>query len=85
MNEDLFCRICGYEQVEPTWSEQGTPSHLICHCCGAEFGLDDETIESVLSFRIKWIAGGKKWFVSREKPSNWDFELQFQNIPSIFR
>lgn len=57
--------------------ELGAPSYDVCPCCGFEFGNDDDpgTVARGLSFeeyRLEWIAGGCRWFVSGAiTPEGW--------------
>src|SRR5688572_3476448 len=59
---DNFCRVCGFDCGEPLWVDDGTtPTYLICPCCGAESGLDDETPEQVRQYRDEWLMDNTKW------------------------
>jgi hypothetical protein len=57
----------------------------ICHCCGADFGYDDETLAATRKYREEWINKGAIWFCSDEKPENWSLEEQLKNIPEEFQ
>jgi hypothetical protein len=77
-NNNMYCPVCGLEQNEPPWGDDGkNPSFDICDCCGVEFGYEDSTPESIESYRKKWIAEGAKW---KRKPENWNLEKQLNNI-----
>ena len=40
-NEFYVCRVCGAEQPEAPWGDDGeTPTYDICNCCGVEFGYE---------------------------------------------
>lgn len=85
-NEKMACRICGLIQCEEPWGGNGkTPNYTMCSCCGAEFGYEDCTKESVMAYRKKWLAAGGNWWVLKEKPNLWDIEKQLQNIPVDFQ
>lgn len=87
INEDaLFnCRVCGLNQGFEPWENNGErPTHEICNCCGADFGLDDCTAPAVKQYRAKWLSNGAKWFCPNEKPANWSLEEQLKNIPKEF-
>jgi len=71
------CKVCGYNYGDYVWGEDGkTPSFEICPCCGTTFGHEDVTIEGIQKKRRDWISGGGKWFVEKERPSNWTMEKQ---------
>lgn len=79
-----FCRVCGYELEFSPWGESNdTPTYEICPCCGAEFGYDDYTPESIKTYREKWIQSGAKWFNPEMKPGNWNLEKQLHNCKKI--
>ena len=80
------CRICGYRQDERPWSgEHGdVPSYSICSCCGAEFGVDDNTLEDVVRYRGEWLRQGLPWFEPTEEPDAWDIDDQLAQIPPGF-
>jgi hypothetical protein len=83
--KNKFCRVCGFEMIEPPWGEDGcSPSWDICPCCGTEFGYEDCNLESVRKIREKWIVAGKKWFDLKKRPEKWNFDEQFANIPKDF-
>lgn len=80
------CRICGLYIEDLPWGQDGaTPTYEICLCCGAEFGNDDYTSESVKNYRAKWLAEGAPWFYKKSKPENWDVKKQMEDIPYNFR
>ncbi len=79
------CRVCGYEQLEPPWGEDGqSPTYEICSCCGVEFGYEDSTKTSMKKFRDNWVAAGMQWSEKKQKPDSWDCDLQFKNIPKEY-
>ena len=46
--DQYYSRVCGYELAYFPWGENNdTPSYEICPCCGAEFGCDDYTPETI--------------------------------------
>lgn len=76
-----ICPICGYDRLdEPPRIDGYIPSHNICDCCGAEFGLDDCTQKQIEKNRKKWIEAGCQWFYIEEKPPNWKLEEQLKNL-----
>lgn len=85
MAENIHCRVCGLDQGVPPWDERGVPTWDICYCCGAEFGYEDNDLESVRRYRQRWLDGGAKWFRPKEKPKNWDIDKQMSHIPQDFR
>ena len=79
-----FCKVCGCELAYSPWGENNdTPTYEICPCCGAEFGYDDYTPQSIKAYREKWIRSGAKWFDSKMKPENWNLEGQLHNCINI--
>lgn len=82
---DNSCRVCGYGLGTPPWGDDGkSPTWDICPCCGTEFGYEDCTPASAKRKREEWVANEKKWFDARQKPADWNFELQRLNIPDDF-
>jgi hypothetical protein len=85
-NELYVCRVCGLQQDELPWGEDGnTPSFNICDCCGTEFGYHDATLTAIKNTRSKWIAQGTKWFNPKAKPEIWVLKEQLQKIPLVFQ
>ncbi|NIE97681.1 hypothetical protein F3J02_14555 [Acinetobacter sp. Tr-809] len=85
-HENLACRVCGLIQFEAPWGGGGkTPNFMICACCGAEFGYEDCTKESVKVHRTKWLDTGANWWEIKNKPDHWDIHLQLQNIPIDYK
>jgi len=81
-----FCRVCGLEQFEPQYGENGDmPTYAICSCCGVEFGYEDMTVQSTQKFREQWIRNGMQWFSPRHMPGNWSWEKQKTQIPESFK
>lgn len=60
------CPVCGYDQLR-----SAPANHMICPCCGTQFGYDDYA-ESHSALRQNWMSAGCKWF-SRQTPppANW--------------
>lgn len=86
MKQEYACRVCGLLQPEKPWGDDGrSPNNWICECCGVEFGYEDETRDTVLSYRKWWKERGMSWFRPKAKPVDWDPEEQFKNIPPEFR
>ena len=85
-NEFYVCRVCGAEQLDPPWGEDGQiPSYDICDCCGVEFGYEDMNLESIKRYRQKWLDSGANWFRKKNKPESWFLDRQLQNIPKQYR
>jgi len=82
-----YCRVCGLDQEEQIWGEDGKcPTYNICACCGVEFGYGDETPDNCRAIRKHWIeVDCMKWFTPQEKPDDWSWELQKSQIPFNFR
>ena len=79
-NKNL-CRVCGWDQGEPPWGEDGkTPTFGICDCCGVEFGYQDALPEAAAGFRDIWLAKGAPWRDQAKKSSNWDLSVQLARI-----
>ena len=85
-NELYMCRVCGKQQEDPPWGNDGRyGSFEICDCCGVEFGHEDFTVESTHAYRKQWLKEGAKWFMPKEKPEGWSLENQLQQIPQKFK
>ena len=83
--ENRFCRVCGFEQEDLPWGEDGnTPSFAICDCCGVEFGYEDTLLESVHTYREKWLEKKANWSNTQYKPQNWDLAEQLKKIPEEY-
>lgn len=81
-----FCRVCGLEQPQPQYGEDGcTPTFEICSCCGVEFGYEDITAAGVERFRAAWMRRGKKWFDPDVMPKGWSWDRQKESIPNFFK
>lgn len=80
------CRVCGYDFEEPTWGENdNSPNYaLICACCSAHVGVDDETHQEVIDYRRQWHEGGSNWLDRRHKPDDWNLEEQLKGIPDKY-
>ncbi|MGF6226181.1 hypothetical protein QFZ27_000136 [Inquilinus ginsengisoli] len=74
------CPVCGFPGLEGApYDKHGCASFDICPCCGIEFGYDDATT-SHLELRMRWIAGGKRWWSDRGPPRGWDADRQLAQI-----
>ena len=81
-NELYICRICGAEQSDPPWGDDGeSPTYDICDCCGVEFGYEDATLLGIKKYRAKWLDGGAEWIHKKSKPESWSIDEQFLRIP----
>ena len=77
---EYYCRVCGLEQEQPTWSSLNEPSYLICPCCGVTFGVDDVRFTEVLERRNRWLDSGD-WFQPQAKPTDWALIEQLGDLP----
>ncbi len=85
-NPSDFCRVCGLDQGEPPWDENGNdPSFVICDCCGTEAGYEDCSIESTKRARKVWLDCGGKWWEEKRKPIDWSLEKQLAQIPPAYQ
>lgn len=85
-NEFYVCRVCGAEQPEAPWGDDGeTPTYDICNCCGVEFGYEDSTVQSIKKYRAKWLDSGAKWMNKKSEPQNWSVDEQLAHIPLKYR
>ena len=86
MDKRKVCRVCGLEQSEFPWGEDGkTASFEICDCCGVEFGYEDCTVSGVLNARRRWLDSGANWSVPKSKPNEWNLESSLSQIPEEFK
>ena len=84
-NEAYICRVCGLEQSEPQWGEDGhSPTYNICECCGVEFGYEDVGLTGIKKYRDEWIQAGAKWNCQKSKPIVWSVDSQLLNIPKKY-
>ena len=85
-NNDLYiCRICGSEQVDAPWGDDGeSPTYEICDCCGVEFGYEDSTLQGIKKYRTKWLEDGAKWHSKKSEPENWSVVEQLSHIPEKY-
>lgn len=61
-----YCRVCGYEPVDPPWGAAGhAPTYELCPCCGVEYGNEDYTQSSTIEYRDRWLSDGGKWMDER--------------------
>jgi len=89
-NQLYFCKVCGFNDYpNQFWEKSKDVGYqalfFICPCCGCESGLDDFTLAGIYNYRKEWISDEMKWFSPKEKPNNWNFEEQKENIPIPFR
>ena len=86
LNEDLICRVCGYESDTPQWGTDGkTPTYEFCPCCGVEHGYQDCQPISARRYREAWIQSGANWEEASLKPLGWVLEDQLMKVPIEFR
>lgn len=84
-----FCRVCGFFYKEsPPWEEikgELLSSYDICSCCRVQFGYEDCTYTSVVSFRKKWFEEGAGFHTKEMIPENWNLKDQLGNIPDEWK
>lgn len=84
-NELYICRICGSEQVDAPWGDDGeSPTYDICDCCGVEFGYEDSTLQGIKIYRSKWLDNGAKWYHKKSEPESWSLEDQLSHVPAKY-
>ena len=81
------CRVCGLDQGEPIWGEDGlSPTFDICSCCGVEFGYGDHSADNCREIRKHWLeAESGCWRSPQHKPTAWSWEDQRMRIPEGYR
>jgi hypothetical protein len=80
-----YCRICGLRQINPPWGDDNkSPSFEICPCCNVEFGYEDCNLDTIRSFRTRWMQDGALWSDLKTKPLNWSLKEQMKNIPTNY-
>jgi hypothetical protein len=85
-NDQLNCRVCGYQSETPPWGDDGeTPLYDYCPCCGVEHGYQDCQPSAARKYREGWIKSGAIWYEPRFKPADWVLENQLAEVPSEFR
>lgn len=83
--DSYTCRVCGFHWEEKPWGEDGhSPTYAICPCCGVEWGNEDYCLESIRKFRSEWVGKGCQWFDIRQRPSDWDYQIQLRNVDANF-
>lgn len=81
-----FCRVCGFQNVEPPWGYDGrTPLYDFCPCCGVEHGYQDSTPLGAQKYREQWIKQGAIWVDKKLRPHTWDLHEQLKNVPEEFK
>ena len=81
------CRVCGLDQDEPIWGEDGKCATFdMCSCCSVTFGYGDETADQCRVIRKHWLeVEGGKWGWPKGRPADWSWEEQRKCIPPDFR
>ena len=80
-----MCRVCGWDDGDEFYDESGSPTYIICHCCGAESGLDQPDVRSARRYRQQWLDRGAPWFSPSATPPDWSVEVQLQAVPAAYR
>lgn len=78
---ETICRVCGFDEDDERYTDGGLPEYVICHCCGAESGVDDSTLPEVRRYRDSWVKAGCPWFAPHLRPNGWSFETQLSAVP----
>lgn len=80
-----LCVVCGFDQEEERWGADGYPRYIICPCCEAESGLEDNSPAEARRYREQWLAGGARWRYPDERPDGWDLAKHLARIPGPYR
>jgi hypothetical protein len=85
-----LCRTCGLNHYpDLPWGEDGKqPSHIICDCCGVEFGYGDSgaSVNHLAEMRKYWVEiENCKWNYPKNRPANWDMAAQIRGIAPEFK
>jgi hypothetical protein len=85
-NNQLYCRVCGYREIEPPWGMDGnSPSDAICPCCGVEHGYEDSNLAAIRSYRQDWLAKGAPWWDRHTPNDGLATEDRLSRVPPEFR
>ena len=73
MKRGFTCPVCGFhdEKLPPFEDGQNKWYQEICLSCGTQFGYDDDAL-SHHALRLRWIAGGAKWWAPDRAPDGFD-------------
>jgi hypothetical protein len=83
---ESICRVCGYDDVgEERWTARDVAEYVICPCCGAESGFEDDDLRLVREYRTKWVQAGCSWFNPDQRPDMWSLDPQAEHIPEAWR
>ena len=74
------CPVCGWPELE-----EPPENHMICGCCGTQFGYHDANM-SHGDLQGAWIARGMPWF-DGQPPAGWDpiAQLETAGYPGPLR
>lgn len=69
--EDTYCcPVCGSDEVDLPYANNGSASYEVCPECGIEYGFDDQIyssdVEAGLTHEIKWKQLRSKWLAGKE-------------------
>lgn len=71
------CPVCGYNELD-----EPPARHIICPCCGTQFGLDDRSA-TYRELRLIWLTANARptWFSDYTRPpSDWDWRSQVAKV-----
>ena len=79
MKLGFTCPVCGFRHEKlPRFEDgQGDWYQEICPSCGTQFGYHDAAA-SHHALRLRWIAGGAKWWSPEPAPDGFDGLTQLQ-------
>jgi hypothetical protein len=81
LNSEPYCRVCGYEPVDPPWGGDGrSPGFEMCPSCGVEWGYQDATVKGALRYRLAWVQSGAAWFDPGVPHDNLSVEARLRNV-----
>ena len=74
-NNNLHCRVCGFETEDPPWGNDGrSPIYDFCACCGVEHGYQDSSPDGARTYRLNWLKAGANWEDPNVRPDNWNID-----------
>lgn len=51
----------------------------------SRFGNEDYTLTSILNYRKRRIESGCNWFLAQNRPLDWSYEAQLENVPKAYK
>lgn len=79
--EDIYCcPVCGSDEVDLPYANNGSASFEICPDCGIEYGFDDQVYDTdiveVVTHEKKWKQLRSHWLEGKEVTENLSKRLQ---------